>query len=198
MARGPRYSLPFRRRREGKTNYRLRRRLIVSRRPRIVIRRSLNNIAAQLVKAEIIGDKVIATAHSKELARDYGWGAGCGNLPAAYLTGLLCGYRARDKGVKEAVSDVGLYSTSNESRVFAALKGFIDAGIQVPCEEGILPDDNRVEGQHIANYASELAASDKEIYSRMFSRYLKADLRPEEIPKHFADVKEKIISSFEK
>jgi len=198
MARGPRYSLPFRRRREGKTNYRLRRRLIVSRRPRIVIRRSLNNIAAQLVKAEIIGDKVIATAHSKELARDYGWGAGCGNLPAAYLTGLLCGYRARDKGVKEAVSDVGLYSTSKGSRVFAALKGFIDAGIEVAHDDKVLPDEARVEGQHITNHAARMAASDKDVYSRVFSRYLKAGLPPEEIHKHFSEVKDKIVSSFEK
>ncbi|MFB0504763.1 MAG: 50S ribosomal protein L18 [Candidatus Bathyarchaeia archaeon] len=198
MAKGPRYSLPFRRRREGKTDYRLRRRLIVSRKPTIVIRKSLNHMTAQLVKAETIGDKVIAAAHSKELARDYGWGAGCGNIPAAYLTGLLCGYKAREKGVKEAVLDVGLYSTSKESRVFAALKGFIDAGIEVAHDDKVLPDEARVEGQHIANYAAKLAASDKEIYSRVFSGYLKAHMPPEEIHKHFAEVKDKIASSFEK
>jgi large subunit ribosomal protein L18 len=198
MARGPRYNLPFRRRKEGKTNYRLRRRLIKSRRPRIVLRRSSKHITAQLVEAEIIGDKVIAAAHSKELARDYGWGAGCGNIAAAYLTGLLCGYRAREKGVEEAVLDVGLHSTSKGSRVFAAFKGFTDAGIEVAHDDKVLPDDNRVEGQNIASYAAKLAASDKEIYSRVFSRYLKADLPPEEIHKHFAEVKDKIVSSFEK
>jgi len=198
MAKGPRYSLPFRRRREGKTDYRSRRRLVVSRKPAIVIRKSLNHITAQLVKAETIGDKVIASAHSKELARDYGWGAGCGNIPAAYLTGLLCGFRARDKGIKEAVSDVGLYSTSKGSRVFAALKGFIDAGIEVAHDDRVLPDEARVEGQHIASYAAKLAASDKEIYSRVFSAYLGAHMPPEEIHKHFAEVKEKMASSFEK
>ncbi|MCW4021188.1 MAG: 50S ribosomal protein L18 [Candidatus Bathyarchaeota archaeon] len=198
MARGPRYSLPFRRRREGKTNYRLRRRLIKSRRPRIVIRRSSKHVTAQLVEAEIIGDRVTAAAHSKELTRDYGWEAGCGNIPAAYLTGLLCGYRAHKKGIKQAVLDIGLYSTSKGSRVFAALKGFIDAGIEVAHDDKVLPDEARVEGQHITNHAARMAASDKDVYSRVFSRYLKAGLPPEEIHKHFSGVKDKIVSSFEK
>ncbi|MFQ6094986.1 MAG: 50S ribosomal protein L18 [Candidatus Bathyarchaeia archaeon] len=197
MARGPRYSVPFRRRREGKTNYGLRRRLIISRRPRLVVRGSLKHVTVQLVSAEIVGDKVITSAHSKELARDYSWKGDCGNIPAAYLTGLLCGYRAASKGVKQAVLDIDMHSPSKGSRVFGALKGFIDAGIEVPHDEEILPDEQRIEGRHIADYAARIASSDKELYSRMFSRYLAASLAPEEIPKHFAEVKEKIISSFE-
>ena len=197
MARGPRYSVPFRRRRDGKTNYRLRRRLIIARRPRIVVRGSLKHISTQLVEAEIIGDKVIVSGHSKELARDYGWKGRCRNIPAAYLTGLLCGHKAADKGINAAVLDIGLYSPSKGSRVFAALRGFTDAGIKVSHDEEIVPDEQRIKGRHIADYAAGLASSDKELYSRMFSRYLGAGLPPEEILEHFAEVKEKIISSFQ-
>jgi len=198
MAEGPSYNVPFRRRREGKTNYRLREGFILSGLPRLVIRGSLKHIAVQLVKAEVIGDKVLASAHSKELLKDYGWGGGCGNLPAAYLTGLLCGYRAAAKGVEEAILDVGLQTPSKGARIFAALKGFIDAGIEVPHDVGILPDDSRVEGKHIADYAAALASSDKELYSRTFSERLSVGLSPEELPKHFSELKEKIISSLKK
>lgn len=198
MAKGARYSVQFRRRREGKTDYGLRKGLILSRLPRLVVRASLKHMTAQLIRAEDIGDKVIASAHSTELLKDYGWSGNCGNLPAAYLTGFLCGCKTATKGVKEAIPDVGLQSPSNGGRIFAALKGFIDAGIDVPHDEAILPKDERIEGQHIAGYAGELASSDKELYSRMFSRYLSAGLPPEEIPKRFSEVKDKIISNFRK
>ncbi len=198
MAKGPRYNVPFRRRREGKTNYRLRKGLILSRLPRLVVRGSLKHITVQLLRAEVIGDKVLASAHSRELLKDYGWAGGCRNLPAAYLTGFLCGCRASAKGVKEAILDISLHSPSKGARIFAALKGFIDAGIEVPYDEGILPDDERVKGRHIADYAAELASSDKELYARMFSKYLSVGLPPEAIPKHFSEVKEKMISSFKK
>jgi len=198
MAKGPRYGVPFRRRREGKTNYSSRRALILSGLPRLVVRGSLKHTTVQLVKAHVIGDKVLASAHSTELLKQYGWRGSCGNLPAAYLTGLLGGWRAAAKDVKEAILDIGLQSPSNGARVFAALKGFTDAGIDVPHDEGILPDDERVEGQHIADYAARMASLDRDVYTRMFSKYLSAGLPPEEIPKHFSEIKEKIISSLKK
>jgi len=187
MAKGPRYRVPYRRRRQGKTDYRLRRKLILSRLPRLVVRGSLKHTTVQLVKSEVMGDK--------DLLKDYGWKGNCGNLPAAYLTGLLGGWRAASRGIKEAILDIGLQSPSKESRVFAALRGFMDAGIDIPHDEGILPDDARIDGRHIADYAGRLASSDKELYARMFSKYLSAGLIPEEVPKHFAEVKEKIIST---
>jgi len=196
MARGPRYNVPFRRRREGKTDYRLRLRLVRSGLPRLVVRGSLKNMLVQVVRADIVGDRVVASAHSRELVRDYGWRGPCGNLPAAYLTGLLCGYKALAKGVKEAVLDIGLQAPTKGARVFAALKGFLDAGLSVRHGEEILPDEDRVSGRHIAEYAAKLSAEDKEAYARMFSQYLANGLPPEELPKHFLSVKEKISEKF--
>jgi len=86
MATGPRSRVPFKRRRDGKTNYRRRLALVKSGKNRVVIRKSLNNILIQIVSSTFEGDKTLTTAFSKEL-RDMGWNFHCGNTPAAYLTG---------------------------------------------------------------------------------------------------------------
>jgi len=86
MATGPRYRVAFRRRREGKTDYRQRQRLLRSRIPRAVVRMSSKNTYIQFIAYDEIGDKVLASASSKELTK-FGWTAPTGNLPAAYLTG---------------------------------------------------------------------------------------------------------------
>jgi len=197
MATGPRYRVPFRRRREGKTNYRSRRALVLSRVPRLVVRLTLKHVIVQVIEAEAIGDKVIVSAHSRELAKAYGWLSNGGNIPSAYLTGLLCGFKAMANGVDKAFLDVGLHIPSKGTRIFAALKGFVDAGVEVPHSEDILPDEGRISGKHIADYASHLA-SDPEVYKQKFSKYLSKGSRPEELSEHFSAVKAKITSSFEK
>ena len=197
-AKGPKYSVPFRRRREGKTDYRARRALILSKMPRIVARGSLKHMTVQVVNAKVEGDEVLASAHSKELVRDYGWKGACGNVPAAYLTGLLCGLKALQKGIKKAILDIGLRTPVKGSRVFAVLKGALDAGLEVPHSEEVLPDDSRIKGEHIANYAKMLASENPEEYNRRFSEYLTKKLKPEKLPEHFAKVKEKILAAFEK
>ena len=197
MATGPRYRVPFRRRKEGKTDYRSRRALVLSRLPRLVVRLTLNHIIVQIVKAEVAGDKVVASAHSRELAKTYGWQGNCRNVPAAYLTGLLCGFKATVYGVKKAVLDIGLHSPSRGARVFAALKGVLDAGVTVPHSENMLPDETRISGKHIADYGSQLS-SNPEIYQQRFSKHLSRGLRPEQLSEHFSLIKGKITSSFEK
>ena len=197
MATGPRYRVPFRRRKEGKTDYRARRTLVLSRVPRLVVRLTLKNAIIQVIEAEAIGDKVIVSAHSHELAKTYGWLSNNGNIPTAYLTGLLCGFKAKANGVEKAFLDIGLHIPSKGTRVFAALKGFVDAGVEVPHSEDILPDEARTSGKHIADYARHLA-SDPEVYNQKFSKYLSKGLRPEELTEHFSAVKDKITSSFEK
>ena len=197
MATGPRYRVPFRRRREGKTDYRARRTLVLSRVPRLVVRLTLKNAIIQVIEAEAIGDKVIVSAHSQELAKTYGWLSNNGNIPTAYLTGLLCGFKAKANGVEKAFLDIGLHIPSKGTRVFAALKGFVDAGVEVPHSEDILPDEGRISGKHIAEYARSLV-SDPEVYNQKFSKYLSKGSRPEELSEHFSAVKDKITSSFEK
>jgi len=197
MAKGPRYRVAFRRRREGKTDYQQRRGLVLSGLPRMVIRGSLRSISAQLIKAEVGGDKVIVSVHSNELAKKYGWQGGGGNLPAAYLTGLLCGYKAAASGVKEAVLDLGLHAPTKSSRVFAALKGALDAGLMIPHNENKLPDEKRVQGQHVSEYAKQLSST-PDSYQKRFAEQLSRGLRPEEITEHFSQVKQKISSDLQK
>jgi large subunit ribosomal protein L18 len=197
MATGPSYRVPFRRRKEGKTDYRSRRALVLSRLPRLVVRRTLKHTIVQIVKAEVAGDNVVASAHSRELAKTYGWQGNCRNVPAAYLTGLLCGLKAMVHGVKKAVLDIGLHSPSRGARVFAALKGVLDSGITVPHSENMLPDETRISGRHIADYGSQLS-SNPEIYQQRFSKHLSRGLRPEQLSEHFSLIKGKITSSFEK
>ena len=52
-------------------------------------------------------------------------------------------------GHKEAVLDIGLAASTPGNRVFAALKGMVDAGMEIPHGESVLPDDERINGSHI-------------------------------------------------
>ena len=148
MTQGPRARVPFRRRREGKTDYRKRLRTLKGEQPRAVFRKSLQNTTVQMVLYDPKGDKVVASAVSKEL-RGYGWTGGTGNIPASYLTGLLAGKRAKANGVESATLDIGLNEPVPGSRAFATLKGLLDAGVNIPHDEEILPSAERLEGKHL-------------------------------------------------
>ena len=147
----PTYKMPFRRRREGKTDYKKRLKLLLSGKPRLVVRKSLKYIRAQIVEFDERGDRTLASAISKELKK-FGWKFACDNLPSAYLVGLLIGKRALQKGIKEAVLDMGLYPSTKGSRIYAVVKGALDAGLKVPVDEEMLPSEDRIKGLHIANY----------------------------------------------
>ncbi len=192
MAKGPQYNLPFRRRREGRTNYNKRQKLVVSRIPRFVVRPTNKHLTAQVIEAKPEGDFVLASAHSSEL-REFGWKAPCGNLPAAYLTGLLAGRRAKAKGIPKAILDIGLHARGARSRLFAAAKGALDAGLSLPHEESALPGKDRIQGKHLESY-SKLLAQNVENYKRTFSAYLKQKLKPEELTSHFTQTEAKINS----
>jgi hypothetical protein len=97
--------------------------------------------------------------------------------------------------VKEAVLDLGLRAPTKGSLVFATLKGILDAGVAIPHDERKLPDEKRIQGQHISDYAKQLATT-PEVYQKLFSEQLSKGLRPEETVQHFAQVKEKISSAF--
>lgn len=198
MARGSSYRVPLRRRREGKTDYKARKALVLSGKPRLVARCALKNSSVQIIVAKPYGDEVLASAHSRELKKKYGWKAPTGNVPSAYLTGLLCGLKAKAKakGAEEAILDIGLTAPTRGSRVFAALKGVLDAGVEVPHNEEKIVEE-RLEGAHIAAYGKSLAPG-SEFYSAKFSKYLEQKVSPEKLPEHFAKVKANIISSFKK
>jgi large subunit ribosomal protein L18 len=147
---GPHFRVAFRRRREGKTDYRRRQRMLRSTLPRAVVRKTLNQTLVQVIEAEAGGDRVVASARSLDL-KEHGWTVGTGNVPAAYLTGYLAGKRAVAKGVTEAVLDIGVQEPTKGGRVFAALQGLLDAGLKVPHSEAILPAKERIRGEHIGD-----------------------------------------------
>lgn len=161
MAMNAKFRVPFRRRREGKTDFRQRLGLLLSGKPRLVARKSLNNVTAQLMAYDEKGDVVLVSAHSKELVK-MGYKGHCGNLPAAYLTGLLLGAKAVKEDVKEAVLDKGLHRATKGAAIFAVLKGALDAGMDIPHGDKIIADEERLNGTHVKNYA--------EIHNQFFGR----------------------------
>jgi len=151
LATGPRYRVPFRRRREGKTNYHVRYKLILSKKPRVVVRKSNASTTLQLVMAEQTGDKTLLTVNSRQL-KDFGYTFSKSNLPAAYLTGLLFGKKMLALGISEGIADIGLHASTKGNRIYAAVKGVVDAGVDVPHSPEIFPTEERISGKHIKEY----------------------------------------------
>ncbi len=145
MADSTNYKVPFRRRREQKTDYNQRLNLLKSGKPRLVVRLSNQHTRVQVSEYRTEGDTNQAQTLSKEL-EEYGWDGNTGNLPAAYLTGFLAAKKAE---ADEAVLDIGLKEKKDGGRVFAALKGAIDAGMNIPAGEEIFPSESRIRGEHI-------------------------------------------------
>ena len=194
MAKSANYRVQLRRRREGKTDYQARKALVISGKPRLVTRGSLKNANVQIIQAKATGDLVLVSANSQELTKLFGWKAPTGNIPAAYLTGLLCGMKAKSKGIEQAILDIGLVAPTKGARVFAMLSGVIDAGVDIPFSEEKLVKE-RYKGDQIAKYAKKLGVGSDE-YNKKFAAYLAAGVAPEKLPEHFSSVKADIVSSF--
>lgn len=194
MAKGKGHIVPHARRRKLKTNYVNRLKLLRSGKPRLVVRKSLKNMLCQVVEYEPSGDRCLVSADSREL-KGLGWLAGRGNVPAAYLTGLLCGIRAKKKKIGGAVLDTGMQTSAPGGRLYAALKGVLDSGLSVAHSKGILPDGDRSKGAHIASYSEWLKKESSEEYGKRFSSYIKSKVAPESLPEHFAGVRDKMLKS---
>jgi len=148
MATGPRYKVAFRRRRELRTDYYTRKKLLTARETRAVVRRSNKNITVQFADFAMEGDKIIASATTKEL-KAMGWEYSCSSIPAAYLVGYLAGKRAVKEGVEYAVLDIGMQKVQHGGVLFATVAGMTDAGLEVPHSEDVLPEEDRLKGKHI-------------------------------------------------
>ena len=190
MRKGNIYTVYFRRKRDGFTNYRRRLKILASNKPRLVVRKSLKNIQANIVEYNKNGDIVRVTCHSAILKK-LGWNYGTGNLPAAYLVGFMLGAKAKAANFNDAVFDIGINKSIKGSRVYAVLAGALDAGLKVPYGENILPDKDRLSGKHIADYAQKL--KDSEMLKKQFGSYIKSNADPYNIVKNFEEVKEKIM-----
>ncbi|TLX84998.1 MAG: 50S ribosomal protein L18 [Thaumarchaeota archaeon] len=160
------YSQILRRSRDEKTNYKKRRNLLMGRRDFITVQISNENTLVQIHKPELAGDKVLSSAHSRSLlSKD--WKGSRKSVPAAYLTGYLAGKKALAQGIKGAV----LYSGTRRytQRMAAALKGIIDAGLEVPADVETFPSEERLSGKHlkVANDIDKVkSAIDSEIKSK--------------------------------
>jgi len=219
-----RFQVKFRRRRECKTDYYARQRLVTqdknkykSPKYRFVVRFSNKDIVCQIVAADLTHDAVIASAYAHELPR-YGVKLGLTNFAAAYCVGLLLARRVNAKynlkyeGQKEvngeefhveaeeegprpfkALLDVGLARTTTGCKIFGALKGATDGGIDVPHNDKRFPGTKKGEngdlesspetvrkyilGGHIADYMKSLKDEDEERYNKQFKRYNEINLQ---------------------
>ena len=258
-----RYQVKYRRRREGKTDYFARKKLIVQAKNkyntpkyRLAVRFTNKYVICQIISAGLTGDRTIAAANSKELTR-YGVKAGFKNYPAAYATGLLVARRLlATKSVKvggemktlgeiytgnkideesevggEIVQceedgrtffvdaeqlndearpfrcylDVGLRRTTQGCRLWGALKGAVDGGLDIPHNEKRFPGYDKeakeydpaehrekIMGEHIAEYMRNLndpewCADDDHSYqhpddfNRIFGAYVKAEVDGDDV-----------------
>ena len=140
MAHKTIYKVKSKRRRQGITNKEKRLGLLRSGKPRMVVRVNANKVTCQIVDYVPKGDVTKVNTTSLEL-KNYGYKGHNGNAAAAYLTGYLCGKKAAAKNVKEAVLDIGLRTPVLGSNAFAALKGAVDAGLDIPLEETAFPKE---------------------------------------------------------
>lgn len=214
-----RYQVKFRRRREGRTDYFARKRLVIQDKNkyntpkyRLIVRTSNTDISCQIAYARLEGDIVICAAYSHELPR-YGVKVGLTNYAAAYCTGLLLArrvlkqlnldgqyegnseingelYSVEDNddgpGAFRACLDVGLARTTTGAKIFGAMKGAADGGLDIPHSEKRFPGydkeagefsaevhRNHIFGQHVAQYMRELLEKDEDAYKRQFSGSIK-------------------------
>jgi large subunit ribosomal protein L18 len=169
------YTLVFKRKKEGKTNYKKRIRYITSNKTRFVIRLSNKNIKIQGINFDKDGDLIIGTTDSLNL-KNFGWKGSFNNMPSAYLTGLLFGKNIKEK-VNEGIIDIGLRSMTKGGKFSAVIKGIVDSGIKVPHSEEIFPKEDKINGKVISE----------------FSKSLKGDTNFEDLTKIFENVKKKIL-----
>jgi len=184
MAKSANYHVPFRRRREGKTNFHRRKRLLRSDKSRLVVRRSNRNERVSLVNAKIAGDETLVIATSYHL-KNYGWKGSTGNTPSSYLTGYLAGSYAKALGIKEAILDIGVNSCRKGTRVSAMLCGAVAAGLDIPHDPEVFPPEERYTGKTIADFATKLKKENSDKYDKQFSDYKKRSAKPESLPTYF-------------
>lgn len=146
-AKGPLFTVKFRRRRNGVTDYATRLALLKGGKPRAVIRKTNRFLHVQVVDYAPAGDRTVCSASSRELSK-YGFDGKC-NAPSAYLTGLLAAKKASAKGVNAMVADIGRQTTTKGGILFAVVKGIADGGVSIPLGESILGDAKRIEGEHL-------------------------------------------------
>jgi len=227
-----RFQVKFRRRREGKTDYFARKRLVVQDKNkyntpkyRMIVRSSNKDICCQIAYARVEGDRIVESAYSHELPH-YGVKVGLTNYAAAYCTGLLLARRVLKKfnldgmyegqtkvdgdefevediddgpGAFHACLDVGLARTSTGARVFGAMKGAVDGGLDIPHSTKRFPGYDKeasefnasvhrdhIFGKHVADYMRHLLEDDEDAYKRQFGTFIKKGVTADDMEGMYA------------
>ena len=136
-----------RRRREAKTDYLTRVKLLKSGKARIVFRKTNKYIIAQYITSKEAKDKVKIGISSKILLK-YGWPkektGSLKSLPAAYLTGYLIGNKIIKNKLENPIMDLGMIRTIHKTKAFSFLKGLVDSGVKIECKEEAFPKEERI------------------------------------------------------
>ena len=158
------YTLHFRRRREEKTNYPKRARMLKSTKDRLVIRITNTRAICQIVRYDIKKktETTLISTDSRELSKRYKWKYSLKNMPALYLTGMIIAQKAKEAKINNAILDTGLRTPTKGARIFAFLKGAVDGGLDIPHEDKNYPSDERITGEHIAKYKKSAIDKDFE------------------------------------
>lgn len=142
------------RRKQNKTNYLKRFKLLKSGALRVVFRKTNKYIIAQCVESKEAKDKIVIGLDSKALLK-YGWPENAKgslkSLTASYLTGYLIGKKILKKGLEKPILDIGMIKTLYKNKVYGFLKGLIDSGIEINCKEEAFPEESRIKGEHMKN-----------------------------------------------
>lgn len=222
-----RFQVKYKRRRECKTDYYARRRLVIQDKNkyktpkyRFVVRISNRDIVCQIFSADMTHDVCFMAAYAHELPR-YGLKVGLTNYAAAYCVGLLLARRVNSKlgldyeGTDEvtgeefhveadpegkapfrALLDVGLRRTTTGARLFGALKGACDGGLDIPHNDRRFPGTEEIShdftpdpemhkkyifGGHVGEYMESLQEDDDEAYQKQFSQYIKESIGSDDL-----------------
>ncbi|HIH37906.1 50S ribosomal protein L18 [Candidatus Woesearchaeota archaeon] len=178
--------VPYKRKQKGRTDYKKRLKLVLSKKPRIVIRKSLKSMNVQLVQYTEKGDKVLLCASSHDIEK-MGWKYRSNSIPACYLIGILFGKKMKQAKQEDGVVDIWFYPSTKGSRLYGTIKGIIDAGIEVNAKDVMFPRQERLEGKHIAAIAKKNPNN--------FSRYNKENLKADDLPKQVEALKKKILEN---
>ena len=141
-----------RRRREYKTDYGKRIKILKGKVPRIIFRKSNRYVIAQYISSKQAQDKIEFGENSKNLLK-YGWPkdfkGSLKSIPASYLTGFLIGKEIINKKLENPILDFGMQRILHKTKTYAFLKGLIDAGIKIQSDEKLFPDESKIKGKHM-------------------------------------------------
>lgn len=97
--------------------------------------------------------------------------------------------------------DVGIKNTTTGAKVFAAMKGASDGGLDIPHSEKRFPGYTRdtkefdaevhkghIFGEHVADYMREMEEDDEEMYKKHFAKYLEAGVEADDLEELYEKV----------